>query len=1584
MSLFFTDRSQAGRPDEPSLASGPLTDFGDVTGAAFEEGRVLYNFNSEQVAHELAYDRIVDRAKEATGVDLQNPYRLSFKERYIDSLGPSLRSPDNPRRLAIRKAERDFRLQYWKLQQGQREQGTPFDERLQDLNLDAEIRAIVDERQKNLVDVRARSSGLDAAAGALVGGLGAAITDPAQIAAGLTPVGASRTILSAALKGAIVSAGIETALQPTIKTWHDELGLEYTLSQGATNVVFAALLGGAFEGGASALYRGVVGSPEYREAKQRLEALPEDHTLRQVLSGKRKDVIEAAKKLETDLPPEARAALSREEGAVSAQERSPDGITGRAHENALSGAEIAVQRNLPEPAPAPSRIVERPDRPELAPLLGDELANTNAGRAARALTNLSDEAYLRVQSGELSNLYGARIAERVEDPALHASIAEDVIAARPESELEFDAVLSQSLEFNAGGDPGLSVGWSGRPPARPQSLFGFVREQGGVRESFGDDGSGYRRGTIQQWLGDVRKRPGLLNNQSGVTIDELTRRAQEAGFDVVDDDDFVRALGDEVQGGEATFRIGEGEEWRAWQDEIRERPQADVQPEPVPGPREAIREAAEIDAIVGGRDVAQIYDEAASRFGEPAAKVITTVPAEEGLFTFAGPKALSAKPEALAYAKSARRKGAEPEEIWRQTWERFGQGWYRDRGGDWVVELNTSWGYDLITSRAIGRADEILRMPDLFEQYPQLRSVIVDARQGKDGKAAQREGALGWFRSQGLREAKPSFIGRLFGATAERSVGIRIAARSEGLASSTAIHELQHAIDHIEGFRYQTRRSQPYLSRPGERRAINAEYRALWNDEERAAVPPWWTEQEAVDWFFGGVSERGNAPKYQKEGTLNTEPMRIETLLRDTSIPEEPRRESHSNPMRNDAIGFEYSEKHNRYDYDLTSNHNLGASHYVQLYGQTFLSRHELATKKRRNSTNLPDVSDETLANWDVPLKDQHPEVQKKLRALLDEYRHEDPEFERVFVHTLDGVPFHTQTDHLNPEFDQFWRQERYYPGEIMDMIGSGIYEGGFDRAWERLSDWFKRHFDRDISEDEVLRDVVKNIAKRSSTSIEDANASVLVRYILRQAFHREHWDDWDTFYRNNTVLQRAGIHGFEFRPVGAQPLRQQLDAQGFRRLAIASFNHRVADYNWAKTETAPDVGLPAGRRRSLEVGEAYKAAQTELNEASEAHRLALEGAGSSRPLAEFDRGTSIFVFTPGEGARHPTRNDGRLYSLFRDKPFEVPPRPNLVDRRAVLDDNGHTSPPASNHELTDIGDLSALNDRLGLEASFREAGRAAIGKDFDVLERAGRIRFESKASDIRKDWAQHDDAHAVTLESGQVVIFRDVAAPDAMGGYLLHELGVHAGISRIFDEKGFEAILKSVDGLLAKSDPATLRAEAVLRRTQPDLPGDDFRHELLAHLVQHAPDAPLVQKTIATVKAWVIKHFPSLAPKLANDRLVLRQLAMLAIRDIAADVRGGRRSALFSKSGGTVAADQPSKSDFAARLERAGAELNEGQIDEAFELHREFLEVRGRPTEDPLGAVPGEEGAQAQASTELRRADRVTERFEACALEAA
>lgn len=644
------------------FASGPLTDLGDVTAEAYRAARVTYNLNAEQIAGEVIYDRVIEQVQKATGDNLQNPYRQSFREKWIDTLGPSLRSPYNPRRLAIVRGRDDFQLQYWKLQQQQIDMGVPFEERLPDFDFQRSVEALVREREAQLADVAGRASGFDAFTGQLAGGLGAAGTDPYTYLTAVVPMGSSRTVLGAAVKGAITNAAFEAGLQGPVAQWHKDLGLDYTAGEAAMNVAFAGLFGGVLEGAGTALYWGARGTPEYRIARRNLEKLPEDHILRQALSGKRKDVIAAGRKIKDYLTPDGRLAFTLEEARARTLDEVPEGASPRAHEAAVEAAMRAGEEETPPP-----RVTEpvTSDRVDLQPYLGDELADTPRGRDARDLARLSEDAYAQVKAGRITPEQGAEIARLVPDGRLQREIAEDLAELGPLTPAQTRVVIGVGLEARAPDAAAKAMGWEGPPPQRPQSLVDWVRAMGGIRSDK------FMTGNARQLLGgDGRQRPGLINEKTGMHLDLLAREAESAGFDVPGEDPeiLLRLIDDELAGN-PSFRIGDAEVWRAFQegiegfdpraevrafaDELRASPdpqrealgtsfedalgEGELTPDDIEmlrprgdAPREVADFRAEADAIDALRaDTearARIREEAEAEFGPKAARIIADDP----------------------------------------------------------------------------------------------------------------------------------------------------------------------------------------------------------------------------------------------------------------------------------------------------------------------------------------------------------------------------------------------------------------------------------------------------------------------------------------------------------------------------------------------------------------------------------------------------------------------------------------------------------------------------------------------------------------------------------------------------------------------------------------------------------------------------------------------------------------------------------------------------------------------------------------------------------------------------------------------
>ena len=82
-------------------------------------------------------------------------------------------------------------------------------------------------------------------------------------------------------------------------------------------------------------------------------------------------------------------------------------------------------------------------------------------------------------------------------------------------------------------------------PKEPQRLIDYIRSLGGIGDTGGD---------VRDTIGGANKRPGLLNNRSGLPLDQVAIRAHEAGYfplageDGPTTDDVLEAIDEEMRG----------------------------------------------------------------------------------------------------------------------------------------------------------------------------------------------------------------------------------------------------------------------------------------------------------------------------------------------------------------------------------------------------------------------------------------------------------------------------------------------------------------------------------------------------------------------------------------------------------------------------------------------------------------------------------------------------------------------------------------------------------------------------------------------------------------------------------------------------------------------------------------------------------------------------------------------------------------------------------------------------------------------------------------------------------------------------
>ena len=131
--------------------------------------------------------------------------------------------------------------------------------------------------------------------------------------------------------------------------------------------------------------------------------------------------------------------------------------------------------------------------------------------------------------------------------------------------------------------------------------------------------------------------------------------------------------------------------------------------------------------------------------------------------SFAGEKALNASANKLSKAKTMLEKGEDEVKIWQST------GWYKDKDGAWKFEIDDSPAK--IKNQNADKLGDLLEHKELFKAYPELKDIKIKKISNEGGEK------LGYY-DPNKKEIAINNIGD----------------------KSTLMHEVQHAIQDIEGF----------------------------------------------------------------------------------------------------------------------------------------------------------------------------------------------------------------------------------------------------------------------------------------------------------------------------------------------------------------------------------------------------------------------------------------------------------------------------------------------------------------------------------------------------------------------------------------------------------------------------------------------------------------------------------------------------------------------------------------------------------------------------------------------------------------
>ena len=168
--------------------------------------------------------------------------------------------------------------------------------------------------------------------------------------------------------------------------------------------------------------------------------------------------------------------------------------------------------------------------------------------------------------------------------------------------------------------------------------------------------------------------------------------------------------------------------------------------------------------------------------------------------SFAGEKALNASANKLSKAKAMLEKGEDEVKIWQST------GWYKDKDGAWKFEIDDNPAK--IKNQNADKLGDLLEHKELFKAYPELKDIKIKKIIDEKGEN------LGYY--------DPN----------KKEIGINNIGDK-----STLMHEVQHAIQDIEGFaKGLGAKGENYRLSHGEAEARNVETRLNLGDKFRVKI----------------------------------------------------------------------------------------------------------------------------------------------------------------------------------------------------------------------------------------------------------------------------------------------------------------------------------------------------------------------------------------------------------------------------------------------------------------------------------------------------------------------------------------------------------------------------------------------------------------------------------------------------------------------------------------------------------------------------------------------------------------------------
>jgi hypothetical protein len=183
---------------------------------------------------------------------------------------------------------------------------------------------------------------------------------------------------------------------------------------------------------------------------------------------------------------------------------------------------------------------------------------------------------------------------------------------------------------------------------------------------------------------------------------------------------------------------------------------------------------------------------------------------------------------------------------------------------------------------------------------------------------------------------------------------------------------------------------------------------------------------------------------------------------------------------------------------------------------------------------------------------------------------------------------------------------------------------------------------------------------------------------------------------------------------------------------------------------------------------------------------------------------------------------------------------------------------------------------RVSLTSELEGVVRNSFGSDGARLLDQGGVKVVQSVEDLpaRPDGVPHFNDTKGMFDGNKAYIVADNVAGEDLRGVLLHEIGVHYGMQKMLGDVQFKQLLDDVTARAQAGEAAFAAAKAAVPK---ETPPQHMAEEVLAYLVENAPEAGIVQRVIAAVKQFIRQVTGGAYSNLSEAEI--RQLAVSSLR---------------------------------------------------------------------------------------------------------